>query len=143
MTLKIRFIKNNSELKKAFKIREIVFVKEQKVSTEEEYDGLDKEAKQVVILTNNKIIGCARLRFIDKKAKVERVALLKKYRKNGFGGKLLEFIIEYCKKRKVKEIYGHAQYHLKDFYRKYGFKERGKPFYEANIKHIEMFMNPN
>jgi len=52
----------------------------------------------------------------------------------------MNYLINYCKKRKVKEIYFHAQYHTKDFYKKYGFKTRGKIFIEAGVKHIEMYL---
>ena len=52
----------------------------------------------------------------------------------------MNYLIKYCKSKNVNEIYFHSQYHAKDFYKKCGFKERGKIFSEARIKHIEMFM---
>ena len=76
--LKVRLIKNKKELGKVLKMREIVFIKEQNVPKDVEKDKLDKVAKHVIVLYKNKPIGCARIRFIGKKAKLERIAILKK-----------------------------------------------------------------
>jgi len=79
MNIKIRLIKNKKELKEIFNIRNIVFGKEEKIPREIDFDGLDNKAKQVIILYKNKPIGCARIRFIKNKAKLERIAVLKEY----------------------------------------------------------------
>ena len=141
MNLKIKIIKTKKELKSAFNIRNIVFGKEQKIPRKIDFDGLDNKTKQILVLYNNKPIGTARIRFIQNRAKLERIALLKKYRGRGLGEKLMNFLIDYCKKKEIKEIYFHAQCYLKDFYKKFGFKIRGKSFIEAGkIKHIEMYL---
>lgn len=46
--------------------------------------------------------------------------------------------IKYCKRKKVKNIFMNAQYYLKDYYKKLGFKPEGRIFEEAGIKHIKM-----
>lgn len=137
--LKIKSVKNNKDLEKVFRIREIVFIKEQKVPKNIEIDEFDKIVKHFIVLYENKSIGCARIRFVDKKAKLERIALLKNYRGKGFGKIVTKYLVKYCKKKNVKEIFMHSQYHLKDFYRKLGFKQRRKAFLEAGIKHIQMY----
>ena len=139
--LKIELVKNKKDLEHVFKIRETVFIKEQKVPKDIERDDFDSIAKHFVVFYRNKPIGCARISFINKKVKLERIALLKKYRGKGFGKIITEYLIEYCKKKNVKEIFMHSQYYLKDFYNKCGFKIRGKTFMEADIKHIEMYLN--
>ena len=138
--LKIRPIQNKKELKEAFKIRKKVFQKEQNVSKDIDFDGLDKGADHIIAFYKGKPVGCCRIRFINKKAKWERFAVLKKYRGKGIGKNVTKFVIRYCKEKNVKKLYFHAQYYLKDFYKKQGFKTKGKPFMEANIKHIEMYM---
>src|SRR3989338_1137517 len=134
-----RLTRNRKELKDVFKIRDAVFGKEQKVPRNIDYDELDKCSKHVILLYKNKPIGCARVRLIKNKAKLERIAVIKKYRGRGFGKIIMKYLIWYCKNRKVKEIYFHSQYYIKDFYRRFGFKTRGKPFMEAGIMHIEMY----
>ena len=138
--LKIRLIKNKNDLDRVLRIRKIVFIKEQKVPEELEIDGLDKMAKHVIVLYKNKVIGCTRIRFIGKKAKLERISLLKHCRGKGFGKFLMEFLINYCKNNKAKTIVMNAQFYLKDYYSRFGFKPKGKSFMEAGIKHIEMYL---
>lgn len=136
----IRPVRNKKELEETMKIREIVFQKGQKVPKERDHDGLDKEAYHIIVLYKEKPMGCARVRFIGKTAKLERIAILEKYQGKGYGKMLTEYLIRYCKKKKAKQIIIHSQYYVKDFYAKCGFKDRGKPFIDAGIKHIEMRM---
>ncbi|MCD6318277.1 GNAT family N-acetyltransferase [Candidatus Aerophobetes bacterium] len=103
-------------------------------------DGLENEAKHVIVKYRGKTIGCARVRFLENKAKLERIALLEDYRGKGFGREIMNYLIRYCKRKKVEEIFLHSQSYVKKFYEKCGFKPRGKPFLEAGIKHIEMRM---
>ena len=136
--LKIRLIKNKKEFDQVLKIREIVFIKGQKVPKQRERDQFDKKAKHVIVIYKGRPVGCARIRFIDKKAKLERIAILSRYQGKRLGKKLMDYLIKYCRKRKAKEIILHSQYYIRNFYRKFGFKQRGKIFMDANIKHIEM-----
>ena len=140
--LKIRLIKNKDELNSILKIREIVFIKGQNVPGKRERDGLENESKQVIVLYKNRPIGCARIRFINKKAKLERIALLPKYRKRGLGKKLMAYLINYSKKHKVREIYLHGQCRIQKFYEGVGFKTRGAVFMDGGMKHLEFYMNP-
>jgi len=141
--IKIRLTQNKSELNQVLKLREAVFIKGQNVHKDLEVDGLDNVAKHVMIFYKNKLVGCARIRFIGKKAKAERMAILKSYRSKGLGSILMNYIAGYCKRRNVKEIMVNAQYYVKNFYIKAGFKPRGKTFTEAGIKHVEMYLNMN
>lgn len=138
--VKVRLVRNKKEQDAVFRIRNTVFVKEQQCSEAVEFDGLDASAKHAIVLYKNKPVGCARIRFLGKKAKLERIALLKKYRGKGFGKILMNYLISYCRRKKVFEIITNSQYHLKDFYASFGFKCRGKTFMEANIKHIQMYI---
>lgn len=137
--LEIRIIRTKKELNEVFKIREIVFVEGQNCPWECEMDGLDDKAKHVIVKFEGKTIGCARIRFLENKAKLERIALLESYRRRGFGKKIMDYLIKYCKRKRVEEIFLHSQLYVEDFYRKFAFKSRGKIFLEAGIKHIEMY----
>lgn len=137
--LKIRLIKNSSEYNDIVKIRTIVFVKEQKVPRDIEMDEHENTSKHFIAFYRGKPVGCGRLRFTEGKAKLERIAVLKRYRNKGFGTQILMYIVNYAKRKNSKEIYIHAQYYLKDYYKKLGFRPVGKIFYEAGIKHIKMY----
>ena len=138
--LKTRLVKNKKDLKNVFNIRKIIFIKEQGVNREIERDKFDNIAKHVIVLLKNKPIGCARIRFVGKKAKLERIAILKKHRGKGFGKLIVNYLIEYCKNKNVKGIYMNSQYYLKGYYGRLGFKPKGKTFMEAGIKHIKMYL---
>jgi len=140
--LKIRLIKNKKELNSILRIRETVFIKGQNVPVSRERDGLEDEAKHVIVLLRGKPIGCARVRFIDGKSKLERIALLPKYQRKGFGKKLMAYLISYSKRHKVKEIYLHGQCRIQKFYEDAGFKTRGKVFMDGGMRHYEFYMEP-
>jgi len=137
--LEIRIVKNKKELNDVFKIREIVFVNGQNCPWECEMDGLDDSAKHIIVKYKGKTIGCARIRFPGNRTKLERIALLKEYRGKGFGRELMNYLIRYCRRKKVEEIFLHSQLYVKNFYKKCGFRLRGKIFLEAGIEHIEMY----
>jgi len=139
-TLDIQMAKTKKELDQVIAIRKEVFVEGQNVPVELEIDGLDDKAEHVIAYLDEEPIGCARIRF-DTYAKLERIAIVEKYRGKGFGRKITEFLIDYCKQKNVDEIRLHAQMYTADFYKKLGFLVRGKTFFEADIEHIEMYMN--
>ena len=69
------------------KIREIVFIKEQSVPKEEEWDGHDEESWHFLALSGTKRpIGCARLM---QSGQIGRMAVLKENRGLGVGDLLL------------------------------------------------------
>ncbi len=70
---------------------------------------------------------------------IGRMAVLKKYRKSGYGKKVLRFLELHAERIGAKLITLHAQLHAKDFYINSGYKEKGNIFLEANIPHIEMY----
>ncbi len=53
----------------------------------------------------------------------------------------MKYLINYCKSKKYNEICLHSQTYIIDFYKKCGFKTRGETFLEADIEHVEMYMN--
>jgi len=136
----VRVAGNEKEIGEILRVREIVFMEEQGVSREEEMDEFDKTATHIIAYYNDKVAGCARIRFLGERAKLERLAILKEFRKRGVGKKVLEFMIAHSKEKGVAEAYGHAQLYARDFYEKCGFKARGEEFMEAGIRHIEMYM---
>lgn len=137
----IRLIRSKQELEQVFHIRRVVFTKEQKINEKLDRDSLDSTAKHTIVLLKDKPIGCARIRLVDGKAKLERIAVLKTYRGKGIGIALVNYLIIYCKRTKVKAIYMDSQHYLKEFYEKFGFMAKGKPFMEAGRKHIIMYKN--
>lgn len=116
-----------------------MFIEEQGIPEHEEWDGLDETAVQFVAKIDDKIIGTARLRFPEAGyAKIERMAVLQSFRRQGAGRQILATIEEFLRQRCVQEAILHAQWTAIPFYQSCGYIKTGKPFYEAEIKHIKM-----
>ena len=138
-TLSYKLVTSERELKGAFEVRRQVFVVEQGVSEDEEYDGRDSESLHIVVKDRETVIGTARVQFLtDNQAKIERMAILKPFRRKGIGSRIMSFLDEELRNRQVEHVVLHAQYPVVAFYRSCGFKETGSPFREAGIKHIKM-----
>ena len=136
-------IKDQFDKKKAFEIRNLVFCEEQKVSKKIEFDGLDEFCDHYLAKINELAIGTARIREEKKGTfKIERMAVLKEYRKKGVGKAIIKEILKhYLNLNKVDNLILNSQIEAKDFYKKFGFVEVGEEFIEANIIHIKMMYN--
>jgi len=134
-----KLVTNDEELRGALEVRRQVFVEEQGVSEDLEYDGLDGEALHIVVKDGERVIGTARVRFpTTNQAKVERMAVLKPFRGRGIGSNIISFLKGELKTKRIEHVVLHAQYVLTAFYKSCGFEETGAPFWEAGIKHIKM-----
>jgi len=134
-----KLVANDRELKEAFEARKKVFVEEQGISEEIELDSYDRQALHMVVKEGESVIGTARVMFLaSRQAKIERMAVLKSYRRRGIGKNIISFLNAELKERRVEQVVLHAQYTIIDFYKSCGFEETGSPFWEAGIKHIKM-----
>jgi predicted GNAT family N-acyltransferase len=130
---------NKSLFERACTIRTTVFVEEQGVPEDIEYDGKDCESVHYLLLLDGKPAVTSRYRDIKKAYKLERFATLKEFRGKGLGAKLLLKMIADLRDN-GKYIYLNAQESAIGFYSKYGFEIVGDAFYEANIKHFKMVL---
>lgn len=137
-----RLVADEAELQAALDVRRQIFVEEQGISKQLEFDGLDNQAIHIVAMEGGNVIGTARVRFLDNdQARIERMAVSKPFRRKGIGRGIVCYLIAESKKRGAKRLLLHAQLDAVHFYRACGFEEAGKPFWEARIKHIEMQMS--
>ena len=135
----VKLVENNSELEEAFSIRQVVFVEEQGVDEDIEYDGQDSDALHMVVKKDHTTIGTARVRFISAStAKIERMALLKQFRRKGIGSDMMVFLDGELKTRHIGYVFLHAQCIVIDFYKSCGYVTTGSPFWEAGIEHVTM-----
>ena len=134
-----KLVTNDAELQEAFEVRRQVFVREQGISEDLVFDEHDREALHMVVKDGERIIGSARVQFLaDNQAKLERMAVLKRYRRKGIGREMLLFLETVWKDKQVRQVIIHAQLEVVPFYKFCGFDELGLPFREAGIKHIKM-----
>ncbi|WP_114752196.1 GNAT family N-acetyltransferase [Pleomorphovibrio marinus] len=138
----IQIVKAESNLlATVFHIRQEVFVKEQKVAPEEEYDEFEESAVQFLAYWEEKPVGTARWRFTDNGVKLERFAVLPDFRGKGVGGALVKQVlqdIETHPEAKNRVRYLHAQLPAVSLYERYGFEKEGEIFEECKILHYLM-----
>ncbi len=117
-------------------IREEVFVREQLVPTDIEWDGLDADAWHILIYVDATPTATGRL---QPGGKIGRMAVRKDWRGKGLGARVLNGLINIARSNGLNEVYLHAQTHALDFYSRQGFTARGPLFEEAGIVHRAMY----
>jgi len=140
----IKIAKSEDEINKAKDVRRQVFQLEQGIDSNLDFDGEDDNADHVIVYLDDKPIGTARIRYIEKDiAKIERVAVLANFRDRKIGAKIMEFISDYLIKKGLKEITLDSQMQVKGFYEKLGYQQKGGLFEEVGIQHIVMVKKLN
>ena len=123
--------------KKAREIRDTVFVEEQNVPLEAEFDAFEGESTHYLLELEGKAIGTARWRIKDDSIKLERFGIYKSYRNQGLGEVLLKRILEDIINLE-KPIFLHSQLKAIPFYQRAGFAIVGEQFTECDIEHFRM-----
>jgi predicted GNAT family N-acyltransferase len=130
----------------AFQIREKVFVEEQHVPANEEYDEYDQTARHFLAYFNDVPCGTARWRYTDKGIKLERFAVLSEFRSQKVGSALVQHLLDDVHLQPEAAgmpIYLHAQLTAIPLYEKFGFRAMGEQFMECDIAHYKMMLeNP-
>lgn len=139
--MNIKVVENADELMKAFLVRAIVYMHEQDCPYEEEFDLNDYSATQIVGLIGPEPVLTARIRYVGRAAKLERLAVRDKYRGAGYGHKLLKFLIMFCQKKGLNRLYLHAQARLQPFYESYGFRRVRDDFNFSDHAYVEMVVD--
>lgn len=137
-TLQVKQISSEEAKARAFAIRMRVFVREQGVPPEIELDDDDRRARHFIALASNRVVGTARLVLRRDSAKIGRMAVLKSFRHQGVGAKLLKQAVAAARRLGARQIYLHAQVPVIGFYEKLGFVCVGPVFQEAGIPHRKM-----
>ena len=127
---------SSNNYKDAIKIRKKVFVEEQLVPQELEIDDLEDQTLHVIGYLENKAVSTARI--YKKNAttfKIQRVAVLRDFRKKNLGHELMMEIERYAKAKEFSTLMLDAQDHALTFYEKLGYQVEGEGFMDAGIPH--------
>jgi predicted GNAT family N-acyltransferase len=119
-------------------IRKKVFMEEQQVTSQLEWDGMDEKAIHFLALKDEKAIGCARAFVIENYMQLGRMAVLEEYRGTGVGTAIIEKAITTAKLNQLSPIYISAQCHTIDFYKKFVFEVTSDIYLDAKIQHRDM-----
>ncbi len=135
----VKTLEKDADLKDAFEVRKSVFHIGQGIDEAVDFDGRDKDADQFVAYLGNTPVGTARVRYLeDGSGKVERVAVLEKYRGRDCGLQIMQHILGYLKKKGTNKVVLESQVYAASFYDKLGFTRAGNEFDEVGIPHIKM-----
>lgn len=136
-------------------IRSVVYLQEQKVPTDLEWDPRDEAARHWLVETRPapgqipRPVGTVRL-LPDSAGvlRLGRLAVLPAFRGRGIGRDLVKAVIAEVRadvatrQNRKPELALAAQTRLESFYRELGFRPRGEVFREAGIEHREMIHIP-
>ena len=128
----------NYNIKEIKEIRKVVFSDELNIPESYLFDEYDKTCNQFLIKNNEITIGTLRLRKENDAIKLERMAILPKFRKMSFGLRTISEIKRYCMEKNESKILLDSIYDVRGFYRKCGFGEMGTVFERVGIPHIRM-----
>ena len=116
-------------------VRTPVFIEEQHIEPDFEWDELDLNAVHLLAIFDNQPVGCLRIISYQK---IGRMAVLKPWRGLGIGSALLTQAIEICRQHSSQSIFLSAQTHAIVFYIKAGFKAISQEYTDVNIAHVDM-----
>lgn len=139
MTLKFRKYSWQLAPKSVRDIRQRVFIDEQNVPPELEWDDTDEIADHYLVVgQNNTPIATARLfSALEETGYIGRMAVLPEYRGQGIGEALIRHLLEESGDR-FQELRLSAQQHAIGFYQRCGFHICSTPYDDAGIPHLDM-----
>lgn len=116
-------------------IRQTVFIDEQQVAPELEWDALDTDATHFLMTEAGMAIGTARLLA---NGRIGRVALLPSARGKGFGQMLMRAVMAHALQAGIQQLELSAQTHALGFYQQLGFIVCSEVYFDAGIPHQSM-----
>lgn len=117
-------------------VRDDVFIREQNIPVELEWDEMDSVSLHAVAYDGaGQAIGTGRL-LPD--GHVGRMAVTSAMRGAGAGSAILTVLMQAAKERGDKLVVLSAQMRAESFYVRHGFIREGDEFMEAGIPHIQM-----
>lgn len=126
--------------KLASPLRQQVFVQEQKVPADMEWDEDDATAIHAVAVNRmGKALATGRLlQHEPGVGRIGRMAVQKQMRGTRLGRQVLDALMEAARERGDRQVILHAQCSAEGFYRRAGYSVQGDVYEEAGIAHINM-----
>ncbi|MEH6947074.1 GNAT family N-acetyltransferase [Bacillus sp. JJ634] len=139
--MELKRITVDNDLKQAFDIRKKVFVEEQGVPVEaefDEFDTLNGQCEHILVYYNEQPVGTGRIRVVEGLGKLERICILAPYRKFGLGKVIIKALEELAKEKGISRVKLHGQTQAEGFYEKLGYRASSDVFMEEGIPHVLM-----
>lgn len=131
-----------NEMYEIAKSRFEVFVCEQKIVDEQDFDDKDKKSYHVMLKEGERIVAYSRILpngLAYNNASIGRVLVLKDYRRKGIAQQMMEACVEFIKENlNDNAVVLSAQLYIKSMYESVGFRAISEVYNEVNIPHIKM-----
>jgi len=134
--LKVEKATEQTTIDKVHAVRHEVFVIEQNCPPELEWE-FEEESNHFLATIDGEPAGACRWRKTEKGYKLERFAVLQKFRGNGVGQALVQAVLNDLP-ADADYVYLHAQIQAVSLYEKFNFEKTGPEFEEAGICHYKM-----
>lgn len=118
-------------------VRTDVFVVEQQIPLELEYDDDDRHCTHAVAWVGTTPIGTARL-DLKQNGRVGRVSVLRQFRRGGVGTRLMQALEQEARRHGLPKLWFHSQVSAVPFYQALGYQAYGEEYLEADIPHLSM-----
>jgi predicted GNAT family N-acyltransferase len=131
------------DLARVISVRSAVYLSEQECPYDEEFDGNDLVATNLIGYVGKEPAGCLRIRYFADFAKLERLAVRREFRNTRLSFQLVRAGIELCRVKGYRRMYGHAQKRLVNFWARFGFRlfEGGKELVFSDFDYVEMVLD--
>ena len=144
--MKFEIVKFNElsvdEMYEIAKSRFEVFVCEQGITEEQDFDDKDKECYHIMLKENGRIVAYSRIvpkGLAYEYTSIGRVLVLESHRRKGIAQKMMKFALDFIKNNLDENIVVlSAQEYVKDMYSSVGFKVISEIYNEVNIPHVKM-----
>lgn len=126
--VKIFVVNSQDDYQKVVAIRSIVFVGEQKVPYSTEFGANELCCTYVLATVNGEPAGTVRIHQFRDFAKLERMAVLREYRKSGLAEDIRQHALDICRRKGITKIYGLCEKELVKHWSEYGYEPiKGAP----------------
>ncbi len=122
----------------ALALRREVFVGEQHVPPDEEFDAHDFTATHIVALLDGDVVGALRVLFLPEHVKFGRVVVARSARGQGIATRMMHFAMDLARDRGETRFYLTAQSDKLALYEKLGFVAFGEEFEDGGMPHYAM-----
>ena len=124
-----------AHLQAAFALRRRVFIEEQRVPEEEEYDARDETATHVAVMSGDLAVGTGRVSVEGDLAHIQRIAVDARWRRRGVGCLVMGALEETARQRGATRARVAGQLQATPFYASLGYVAWGDVFLDAAIEH--------
>jgi predicted GNAT family N-acyltransferase len=138
--IRVRIARTIEDIAKVFSVRSATFQAEQACPYDEEFDGNDFCATQLLAYVGGDPAACIRIRYFGDFAKLERLAIRREYRSKRLSRVLVEAALAHCARKGFRRIYGHSRSDLVEFWKRLGFDliPSRPPFWFSDVEYVEI-----